>query len=248
MSLYAKAQAAAAQVQVKEEDRLGGSFTVPTDVYMGGVKMAYIDAWKSGALFIGLELAMLVDGKERTHKEIITISNKEGAFTYTDKKTGDAVPMPGYVMIDGLFKAASGKGFLEQTPTVKGVKMYCSDAKAEVVKEREVFMDVIGKRVHLAITEQEVDKTAKDPVSGDYKPTGETRKENVLSKVFDGETKQTTGEKAAGKPAEFCDKWVAQYQGKLSNRAKGVKGAAAAGATAGAPAQSTPAASLFPGA
>ena len=241
MSLYAKAQAAAAQVQVKEEDRLGGSFTVPTDVYLGGVKMAYIDAWKSGALFIGLELAMLVEGKERTHKEIITISNKEGAFTYTDKKTGDAVPMPGYVMIDGLFKAASGKGFLEQSPTVKGVKMYCSDAKAEVVKEREVFMDVIGKRVHLAITEQEVDKTAKDPVSGDYKPTGETRKENVLSKVFDGETKQTTGEKAAGKPAEFCAKWVEQYQGKCSNRAKGNKagsdaqaGAPATGAVAGA--------------
>jgi len=241
MSLFAKAQAAAANVKVEEQDTLGGGSTIPSGMYKGGVKIAYLDQWKSGALFVGLELAVLVDGKERVHKELITISNREGSFTYIDKKTGDAVAMPGYVMIDTLFKTASGKGFLEQTPVVKGVKMYDSEKKAEVLNEREVFAEVCGKFVQLGLIEQEVDKTAKDPMSGNYEPTGETRKENTLSKVFDADTKQTSKEKAAGKDAEFYKGWEEKFSGKCINKAKG---AATGGATAGAPVEKA-AGSLF---
>lgn len=236
MSLFAKAQQATQNMKVEEKDTLGGSFTVPSDVYKGGIKMAYLDAWASGALYVGFEFALLVDGKERVHKEMITISNKAGSFTYTDKQ-GDAVTMPGYVMVDSILRAATGKGFADQTPVVKGVKMYDSAAKAEVIKEREVFMEAVGKKLNIAILEQEVDKTAKDPVSGTYVPTGETRKENVVSKVFDFDTNKTISEIKAGAEAKFCNDWVAKYKGQVVNKVKGNKAGAAGTpqAQAGAP-------------
>lgn len=238
MSLFAKAQQAAQNVTVEEKDTLGGSFTVPSNVYAGGVKMAYIDAWKSGALFISLELALLVDGKERTHKETITISNKEGAFTYLDKRSGEQVAMPGYAMIDTLCKTITGKGFTEQVATTKGVKVYDAEAKGEVVQEREVFMDLLGKKIHFGILEQEVDKTAKDPMTSEYEPTGETKKENVLDKVFT-EDKKTYLESVAQQESKFMGQWLTANEGKLLNKVKGKKD----GAKAGAPKQAS---SLFP--
>ncbi|WP_028022219.1 hypothetical protein [Enterovibrio calviensis] len=241
MSLFAKAQQAAANVKVEDKDTLGGSFTVPTDVYVGAIKMAYIDAWKSGALFVSIELALLIDGKERAHKETITISNKAGEFTYTDKQTGDKRPMPSFAMVDSLFRLASGKGFNEQTPSLKTVKTYDATLKTQVDSEREVFMDVLGKKIHIALTEQEVDKTTKDAMSGEYVPTGETRKENVLSKVFDAE-RRTSAEANAKTEPKFIEQWLEANRGKLVNRVKGNKGNAL---KSGAPTQSVQAQTLF---
>lgn len=242
MSLFAKAQAAAQNVKVEEKDVLGGgSFTVESNVYLGGVKMAFIDAWASGSLFVNLELALMVDGKERSHKEIITISNKAGEFTYTDKKSGEKMPMPGYALVDELFKAVSGKGFNDQAPAIKGVKVYDKELKAEVIQDREVFMDLIGKKAQFGILENEVDKTTKDAMSGEYVPTGETRKENTLAKTFT-ESGKTLSEAHINVEPKFIETWKERYAGKLQMKAKG-KGKS--GVATGSPIPQTASASLF---
>jgi len=232
-SLFAKVQAAAANLKVEEQDVLGG-FTFAGGLYPGGIKMAYIDAWKSGALFVGIELALLVDGKERTHKEMITISNKDGEFEYADKKSGEKQTMPGFQMIDTLFRLATGKGFVEQTPVVKKVKMR-GENNTEVMEDREVFMETVGKRVHLGMILSEVDKTKKNDMTGVYEPTGETRQENTLHKVFEYETKKTIAEVKANLPAKFFEGWEKNFADKVINKVKGTKAVAASGAQAGIP-------------
>lgn len=234
MSLFAKAQSQATNVKVEEKDTLGGGFTIPSGIHPTAIKMAYLDAWASGALFVSLELVAFVDGQEKTHKENITISNKAGEFTYTDKKTGQPVPMPGYAMVDTLFRLATGKGFNEQSVEVKQVSVYDKDVKGNVNKEKEVFMDVLRQKVQAGILLQKVDKTALNQATNKYDPTGETREENVLHKVFDFETKQTILEKASGKPAEFYKGWDERFTGKVIDKSKG-KPAGQAGVQSGSP-------------
>lgn len=236
MSLFAKAQSQATNVKVEEKDTLGGGgFTIVSGIHPTAIKMAYLDAWPSGALFVSLEMVAMVDGQEKTHKEIITISNKAGEFTYKDKNTGEDKPMPGYVMVDTLFRLATGKGFNEQAVEVKSVSVYDKDVKGNVNKEKEVFMDVLRQKVQAGIILQKVDKTSLNQATGKYEPTGEFREENILHKVFDFETKQTILEKAANKPAEFFKGWEERFNGKTIDKSKGKPGQG--GATAGAPAQ-----------
>lgn len=242
MSLFAKAQAQATSVKVEHKDSLGGGFTFPSGLYRTGVKMMYLDQWASGALFVSLELSVLVDGAEKTYKENITISNAAGEFTYKDKKTGEDKPMPGYAVVDELLTHLTGKGFAQQTPEVKSVKVYDKNAQGEVPADREVFTEALRKTFHGGFLLTTVDKTEKNAnwqpgmdKKLQYLPTGETREQNELHYLFNDD-KATLVEVAAGKPAEFHKAWEERFAGKTINKAKG-KAAGQSGATAGAPNQ-----------
>lgn len=230
MSLFAKAQEQATNVKTEEKDVLGGGFTFPGGIHKSGIKMMYLDAWPSGALFVAVELAVLVDGQEKTYKENITISNKAGDFTYKDKQNGEDKAMPGYATIDSLLKLATGKGFAQQSPEVKSVKVYDKDAQGEVPKEKEVFTEALRKTLNVGFILANVDKTSKNESTGKYEPTGETREQNEISKLFN-DALQTINELEANKPAEFHKGWTERFAGKTIDKAKGKpKGAPTAGA------------------
>lgn len=252
MSLFAKAQSQATQVKVENKDSLGGGFTFEGGIHPAGVKMMYLDAWASGALFVAIELGVLVDGQEKTYKENITISNGAGEFTYKDKQSGEDKPMPGYATVDNLLKILTGKGFSEQAPEVKSVKVYNAEAQAEVNEDREVFVEALRQKFHGGFILANVDKTKKNDnwqpgmdKKLRYLPTGETKLVNELAYLFD-EDKKTIVEIEAGKEAKFHEGWAEKFAGKTIEKAKGVgKGAP----TAGAPAQAQAAATdspLFP--
>lgn len=226
MSLFAAIQNS--NVQTKEEDVLGGSRTVPSNVYPAGIKLAYLDKSAKGAICVVFDFALMVNGKERNHKETIYISNAAGSFTYKDKKTGEDKPMPGFVTVDSICKAVTGKSITQMTTEKKLVKIYDYTQKAEVPQEKEVLMDLVRGKLELGIQELTVDKTVKSD-TGEYVPTGETRDINELSKVFT-EDGLTLVEKDAGKTeTKFKEAWIAQYADKKINKAKG----AASGAKAG---------------
>lgn len=226
MSLFAAIQNS--NVQTKEEDVLGGSRTVPSNVYPAGIKLAYLDKSAKGAICVVFDFALMVNGKERNHKETIYISNAAGSFTYKDKKTGEDKPMPGFVTVDSICKAITGKSITQMTTEKKLVKIYDYTQKAEVPQEKEVLMDLVRGKLELGIQELTVDKTVKSD-TGEYVPTGETRDINELSKVFT-EDGLTLVEKDAGKTeTKFKEAWIAQYADKKINKAKG----AASGAKAG---------------
>lgn len=226
MSLFAAIQNS--NVQTKEEDVLGGSRTVPSNVYPAGIKLAYLDKSAKGAICVVFDFALMVNGKERNHKETIYISNAAGSFTYKDKKTGEDKPMPGFVTVDSICKAVTGKSITQMTTEKKLVKIYDYTQKAEVPQEKEVLMDLVRGKLELGIQELTVDKTVKSD-TGEYVPTDETRDINELSKVFT-EDGLTLVEKDAGKTeTKFKEAWIAQYADKKINKAKG----AASGAKAG---------------
>ena len=238
MSLFAAIQNS--NVQTKEEDVLGGSRTVPSNVYPAGIKLAYLDKSAKGAICVVFDFALMVNGKERNHKETIYISNAAGSFTYKDKKTGEDKPMPGFVTVDTICKAITGKSITQMTTEKKLVKIYDYTQKAEVPQEKEVLMDLVRGKLELGIQELTVDKTVKSD-TGEYVPTGETRDINELSKVFT-EDGLTLVEKDAGKTeTKFKEAWIAQYADKKINKAKG----AASGAKAGGVTKPATASPLF---
>lgn len=238
MSLFAAIQNS--NVQTKEEDVLGGSRTVPSNVYPAGIKLAYLDKSAKGAICVVFDFALMVNGKERNHKETIYISNAAGSFTYKDKKTGEDKPMPGFVTVDSICKAVTGKSITQMTTEKKLVKIYDYTQKAEVPQEKEVLMDLVRGKLELGIQELTVDKTVKSD-TGEYVPTDETRDINELSKVFT-EDGLTLVEKDAGKTeTKFKEAWIAQYADKKINKAKG----AASGAKAGGVAKQATTSPLF---
>ena len=228
MSLFAAIQNS--NVQTKEEDVLGGSRTVPSNVYPAGIKLAYLDKSAKGAICVVFDFALMVNGKERNHKETFYISNAAGSFTYKDKKTGEDKPMPSFVTVDTICKAVTGKGLTELSSEKKMVKVYDYDQKAEVPQEKEVLMDLVRGKLELGILEVTVDKNVKSDTG--YVPSGETRDTNEVSKVFT-EDGLTLVEKDAGKTeAKFKEAWIAQYADKKINKAKGAASGAKAGGVA----------------
>ena len=237
MSLFASIQNA--NIQTKEEDVLGGSRTVPSNVYPAGIKLAYLDAAASGAICVVFDFAMLVNGKERNHKETIYISNKNKEFTYKDKQSGEDKPLPGFVTVDSICKAVTGKSITELSTEKKMVKVYDYDQKAEVPQEKEVLMDLIRGKLELGIIETIVDKNVK--TDNGYVPSGETREQNELSKVFNEDGLTQLEKESGATEAKFKAAWVEQYAGKKINKSKG----AATGAKAGGVSKPATASPLF---
>ena len=237
MSLFASIQNA--NIQTKEEDVLGGSRTVPSNVYPAGIKLAYLDAAASGAICVVFDFAMLVNGKERNHKETIYISNKNKEFTYKDKQSGEDKPLPGFITVDSICKAVTGKSITELSTEKKMVKVYDYDQKAEVPQEKEVLMDLIRGKLELGIIETIVDKNVK--TDNGYVPSGETREQNELSKVFNEDGLTQLEKESGATEAKFKAAWLEQYAGKKINKAKG----AATGAKAGGVSKPATASPLF---
>ena len=237
MSIFSAVQNA--NLTTKEEDVLGGNFTVPTNVYPAIVKLAYVDKSAKGAINVVFDFAILVNGKERNHKETIYISNAAGSFTYKDKKTGEDKPMPGFVTVDSICKAITGKSITQMTTEKKLVKIYDYTQKAEVPQEKEVLMDLIRGKLELGIIETIVDKNVK--TDNGYVPSGETREQNELSKVFNEDGLTQLEKESGATEAKFKAAWVEQYAGKKINKSKG----AATGAKAGGVSKPATASPLF---
>ena len=226
MSIFSAVQNA--NLTTKEEDVLGGSFTVPTNVYPAIVKLAYVDKSAKGAINVVFDFAILANGKERNHKETIYISNAAGSFTYKDKKTGEDKPMPGFVTVDSICKAITGKSITQMTTEKKMVKIYDYTQKAEVPQEKEVLMDLVRGKLELGIQELTVDRTEKSD-TGEYVPTGETRDTNEVSKVFTEDGLTLVEKEAGATEAKFKAAWIKQYADKKINKAKGKADGAKAG-------------------
>jgi hypothetical protein len=229
------------------EDRLGGGFEpVPSNCYDAVIKLAYAGkAQNSNAQSITLHAD--VGGKEI--RETIFITNRDGENFYKDKDTGKPVLLPGYVTVDDICMFITEQPLSDQDVETKTVKLYDFDQKKEVPTEVPVLTSLIGGKVKLGILREIQDKEKKGD-DGKYRPTGETRTQNSIDKVFHPETCRTINEYRAGvETPEFHTAWVERNANKDRNRAKnagkagpGQSGTGRPGAGAGSPA---PAKSLF---
>lgn len=228
MSLLAGA--GVAQNAEKQTDRLGGFSLLETGVYDMTIEVAYLSTAASGARAINFHLKC-DQGSLRT-TQYFTSGTAKGLKTYFEKD-GKQYNLPGFVHVNDIFKAcgyAGGINDADMQPAT--LKLYSKEHQGEVNTQVQHAANLRDKVIKVAIVKETVDKTA---LGGDneYHPTGETRDQNDLVKVFlpDGRTVAEAESVPAVTEALFQAAWLEKNKGKTINKAKG----AAQGGTAGAP-------------
>lgn len=229
-----------------EKDSVGGGFVLDSNVYNFTVKLAFLQKAASDALSLVVHLTN-EDGKDVRQQFWMTSGKEKGCKNYYVDKNGDKQYLPGFNMANNLCLLTVGKEISAMDTETKVVNLYNSESKAEVPTNVEMLTELLGKQVLGGLIKQVVDKTAKD-AAGDYKPTGETREENELDKLFRERDGKTTAEILAQAPeAVFIETWKKKWVGQVKDRSTKQAGTAGAPKAAGAAATSTakPQNSLF---
>lgn len=229
-----------------EKDSVGGNGPLDSGLYKVIISMAYLTKSAGGAL--GLVLTFKTEDNKDVRQTLwMTSGTAKGAKNYYEKD-GEKHYLPGFLHANSIALLATGKEISQLETETKVVKVYSAEAKSEVPTKVEVPMDLLNKEVILGLIRQTVDKTKKNESTGVYEPTGETRDENELDKVFRARDRMTTAEiRAQAESATFIDTWSAKWSGKTRDKSKGASGnaGAPAGAGAAAPAAKKPTTSLF---
>ena len=230
-----------------EKDSVGGSRVRDSGLYPMKVALAYVSKASSGALALNVTFKD-DDGEVRQQFWMTSGTAKGGVNYYTDKQ-GQKQYLPGFVHANALTLLTVGKEIGQLETEKKVVNLYSATEKKEVPTQVDMLMDLIGQEVLLGVIKQTVDKTAKNEATGQYEPTGETREENEVDKIFRARDKMTTAEiRAQAEQANFFAVWEQKWAGKVKDKA--TKGANTG--TAGVPRQaaaaggnSRPTTSLF---
>ena len=203
-------------------DRLGGFQFRATDIYPATIKAAYAGQSDGGARNVTI-VVELPDGE---YSETIYVTNKKGENWFLNQNDkSKKVPLPGFTTIDDICLVTTGKSLSEQDTEEKVVKIYDFDERKELPKAVPMLVDLIGQTLFLGIVQQTVDKNQKNESTGEYEPTGETRDENVIEKVFHDPTKMTVVEARQGATEPvFFEKWLSKNKGIVRNKAKGADG------------------------
>ena len=199
-------------------DRLGGFQIRATDIYPATIKAAYAGQSAGGARNVTV-IAELPDGE---YSETIYVTNKKGENWFLNQNDkSKKVPLPGFTTIDDICLVTTGKSLAEQDTEEKVVKIYDFDERKELPKAVQMLVDLIGQPLFLGIVQQTVDKNQKNESTGEYEPTGETRDENVIEKVFHDPSKMTVVEARNGATEPvFFEKWLSKNKGNVRNKAK----------------------------
>ena len=165
-----------------EDDYIGGGGGVlPSDIYSGKIKYAYIGkAQNSDAR--SFNICVNMNGLDKTNQ--IWMTNKKGDVTYEDKKTKELKNLPGFNQVNGLCMLLASKEVGQMDVEEKTLMLYDYESKKEIAQAVSCFVELHGLTVQIAIQEQIVDKTEKNEATGDYEPTGETKKINEFIKFF----------------------------------------------------------------
>ena len=229
----------------EEKDSVGSGGPLESGIYAAKVALAYITKSAGGA--IGLVLNLKTEsGKEVRQTLWMTSGTAKGCKNYYEKD-GEKHYLPGFNHANSLALLTTGKEISALSTETKVVNVYSAEAKAEVPTKVEMLMDLLGQDIIIGLIKQTVDKTKKNEATGTYEPTGETRDENEIDKLFRARDRMTTAEiRAQAEAATFIDTWDAKFSGTVKNKAKGASGTAGAPKAAGAPAAAKkPTTSLF---
>jgi len=223
-----------------EKDTLGGGGVLPTDAYDMVIDMAYVHMSKGGAMAIVLATKSQ-EGRNLKQTIYVSSGNAKGNKNYYMDKQGTKKYLPGFNIMNGIVQLTLDKDLGDIEPEERTISIYDFDAKKEKPTKAQVLTELIGQRIILGVQEQKVDKNIKDG-NDNYVPSGETRMENEIVKVFQADTDLTVAEAKAGETeGKFKDKWVEKNQGKVRDKSTKDASKTAGGTTN----DSKPAASIF---
>lgn len=229
-----------------ERDSVGGNGPLNSGLYPSKVNLAFLKKSDGGALALVLH-AKTDAGQEIRGTLWMTSGTTKGATNYYTDKEGAKQYLPGFLLANSLALLTVGKEISDLDTETKVVNLYSPEAKAEVPTKVEMLTELLGQDILIGLIKQTVDKTKKNDTTGAYEATGETREENEIDKFFRARDSMTVAEiRAQAAEATFAATWIAKWNGKVKEKAKG---AGAATGTAGAPkaaaAPNKPSKSLF---
>lgn len=200
-----------------EKDSVGGARVLDTGLYRMKITMAYILTAASEAL--GLVCHFKGEAGEELRQTFWMTSGKaKGRKNYYTDKDGNKQYLPGFNQANALAAFTTKKEINELEPEEKIVSIYDSEAKSEVPKKMPVLTELIGQEVVLGIQRQLVDKTTKGD-DGVYYPTGETREQNDVDKIFRASDMKTMTEvRAKAEEAKFHLTWDEKFKGKVQDK------------------------------
>lgn len=213
-----------------ETDNIGGSGVLDSGAYHSTITMAYAKKSDSGAL--GLFVTFKTEaGQELRQSLWMTGGTAKGGNNFYIDKDGKEQYLPGFNQANALALLTVGKPIAEVEDEEKVINLYNYDLKKEVPTKAQVLVELIGQEIIVGVIRQTVDKTAKND-AGVYIPTGDTRDENDIDKLFKASNKMTFAEISAQatEPA-FFTAWSDKNTGVTKNKAKGT----GTGGTSGAP-------------
>jgi len=217
----------------EETDRLGGSSALDSDLYDLNIKAAFLTFSTGEAMCLNVHFETATK-QELRQKFWMTSAKSKGCKNYYTDAKGTKQYLPGFNQANALCLLTVGK---EVGPLVKTgledqvIPLYNFAIKKEEPTKVQMLTALLGKSITAGVVNQIVDKTAKDPDTGEYLPTGETRHENEVDKFFRQRDGLTVPEiKARLKEPAFRDKWVAKWKGEVKDKTSDTSGA-----TAGAP-------------
>lgn len=218
-----------------EVDSVGSGFRIlDSGLYDLTIETAYVEVSSGGATGLNLS-ATTEDGATVRQTLWMTSGTAKGGKNYYERD-GKKNYLPGFIAARALCLLTVGKEIAEMDVEEKVIKVYDYDAKKELPTKVNMLVDLIGKEITAGILKQVVDKNVKD-ASGNYVPSGETREENEIDKLFrkrDGMTVAEILNKA--EEAQFKDTWLSKWEGQVKNKAKGT------GSVSGMPGKGSPAA------
>lgn len=204
-------------------DFLGGYNAWESNLYACTIAEAYFTCSSSGAKCLNVTFKN-DDNKELKQQFWMTTNKAKGCKAYFVTKQGDKNFLPGFVAATHLALLTSGKELKQLVLENKFVKIYNSEQKKEVPTEVPMCVEMLGKQVTLGVIKRIVDKT-KDSNTVDaqgnkvYLPTGETRTENEVVKIFRTRDRMTVTEiRAKAEKAEFADKWLEKWKDQVEDR------------------------------
>jgi len=203
----------------EEKDVLGGYQPFESDVYEFSIKLAYLDEAVSGAISVNFTLED-AQGKTLRTTEYITSGNAKGRKNYYEKD-GKKRYLPGFNLVNSISLLSVGKELHKLTPTTGVLKIYDYKTQKELPKECEILSELQGVKIKIGVLQEIVDKVQK-AADGSYVPTGETRVQNSINKVFRASDGLTVAEiKAQVTEPEFLQTWLKKNKGTIRTTATG---------------------------
>lgn len=203
-----------------ESDMLGGNRVLESDAYEMAIEMAYTDKSAGGAMSLNLNFKGK-NGETLRQTLWMTSGTAKGGNNFYLDKSGKKQYLPGFNQANSLCLLTVGKEISELSTETKTLNLYDFKLKKEVPTQKEVVMALIGQSVKLGVMKQIVDKTAKND-AGEYVPTGETREENDINKIFRAKDGLTSAEiRAEETEPKFLTRWLEKNKDLVLNKAKG---------------------------
>lgn len=225
-------------------DSLGGGGPLETGVYPATIRAVYFQTAESGALAANVHFD--IDGREHRERLWFVSGNAKGNRTFYERD-GKKFELPSYTTFKDLTLMTVGK-LPNEIDTEDGVmNIYSPEASKEVPTTVPMAKELVGKSIRLGLEKQIVDKTQRND-EGKYVPTGETREQNEIVKLFHGETGMTVVEAQAGlTEGAFIKDWETKFAGVTRDKTTKDIGNTPARAVSGvaSPATTQPKKSMF---